>query len=247
MPALVSHHQQGGRMSRTIASRGAHRQAQDDGIRADSAGEPVVRRSTGWTILAVLMLAGCAPAALAEAQADLESMTEEVTRVTAEVTSLESEIAALQTDLDGRTDQQQALESERDELLDVYGDAPTRRELEERIAALEQEAQDVADLAAWEAALQRREDELNKRERQPASTSRSESSGSSQSGCSSGQVNLNTASSTELQRIHQVGPARAEQILDLRPFSSVDALTRVSGIGNSHLSAIKGQGLACVP
>jgi predicted flap endonuclease-1-like 5' DNA nuclease len=44
----------------------------------------------------------------------------------------------------------------------------------------------------------------------------------------------------------EMGSVRAAQIVALRPFSSLDELTRVSGIGPSHLNTIKGQGLACV-
>ena len=59
-------------------------------------------------------------------------------------------------------------------------------------------------------------------------------------------VNINTASLEELQRIAHMGPARAEELVSLRPFPSVDALTRVSGIGAGRLEDIKTQGLACV-
>jgi competence protein ComEC len=34
--------------------------------------------------------------------------------------------------------------------------------------------------------------------------------------------------------------------LRLRPFSSVDDMVRISGIGSARLRDIKGQGLACV-
>lgn len=65
-------------------------------------------------------------------------------------------------------------------------------------------------------------------------------------GCSEGQINVNAASFEELQEIKHIGPARAEQILDLRPFDSLDDLTEVDGIGPSRLEDIKDQGLACV-
>ena len=58
-------------------------------------------------------------------------------------------------------------------------------------------------------------------------------------------ININTASSTELERIVHVGPARAQEIISLRPFSSVDDLARVNGIGPARLADIKDQGLAC--
>jgi beta-lactamase superfamily II metal-dependent hydrolase len=65
-------------------------------------------------------------------------------------------------------------------------------------------------------------------------------------GCGPGQVNINTASSSELQRIIHIGPARAEQMPALRPFRSVDDLVRISGIAAARLADIKAQGLACV-
>jgi competence ComEA-like helix-hairpin-helix protein len=59
-------------------------------------------------------------------------------------------------------------------------------------------------------------------------------------------IDINSASEEELQRIAQVGPARAKSLVALRPFKSVDGLTRVSGIGDARLAQIKAQGLACV-
>lgn len=59
-------------------------------------------------------------------------------------------------------------------------------------------------------------------------------------------VNINTASYEELQRIIHIGPARARVIINMRPFSSVASLTRVSGIGASRIRDIQNQGLACV-
>jgi DNA uptake protein ComE-like DNA-binding protein len=58
-------------------------------------------------------------------------------------------------------------------------------------------------------------------------------------------VNINTAASADLERIIHVGPARAQDIISLRPFSSVDDLARVSGISTARLADIKDQGLAC--
>lgn len=64
--------------------------------------------------------------------------------------------------------------------------------------------------------------------------------------CSSGQVNINTADKEQLKEITYIGDARAEQIISLRPFSSVDYLIRINGIGEITLEKIKQQGLACV-
>lgn len=58
-------------------------------------------------------------------------------------------------------------------------------------------------------------------------------------------IDLNTASITELDRIVHIGPSRAQQIVDLRPFASVDELVRVDGIGAARLGDIVAQGLVC--
>lgn len=67
------------------------------------------------------------------------------------------------------------------------------------------------------------------------------------SGCQPGQVDINSAAFEELQLIIHIGPARAEEMLAIRPFSSVDAMDRIDGIGPARLADIKAQGVACVP
>ncbi|GGK35699.1 hypothetical protein GCM10010965_30830 [Caldalkalibacillus thermarum] len=59
-------------------------------------------------------------------------------------------------------------------------------------------------------------------------------------------IDINSASFEELQQIVHIGPERAQQIIELRPFYSLDDLLRVDGIGPSRLQDIKDQGLACV-
>jgi len=58
-----------------------------------------------------------------------------------------------------------------------------------------------------------------------------------------GTVNINSASTEELQRLPGVGPAIAARIVAYRAqvgrFSSVDQLTEVSGIGEKKLAAMK--------
>lgn len=66
------------------------------------------------------------------------------------------------------------------------------------------------------------------------------------SDCVVGQVDINTASVDELQRIIHIGPVRANEMLTLRPFSSVDDMIRINGIGPARLVDIKAQGVACV-
>ena len=64
-----------------------------------------------------------------------------------------------------------------------------------------------------------------------------------------GRVELNTASFGDLQRIMHIGPARAQEIIDLRediPFRCVDDLKWVSGLGPQRIKEIKQQGLAYI-
>jgi competence protein ComEC len=59
-------------------------------------------------------------------------------------------------------------------------------------------------------------------------------------------IDINTASIEELQQIIHIGTTRAQNLIDLRSFSSVDDLDRIKGIGPSRIEDIKAQGLACV-
>ena len=61
-----------------------------------------------------------------------------------------------------------------------------------------------------------------------------------------GQPDINSARVEDLQRIIHIGPERATQIQNLRPFSSVDALTWVNRIAEGRLRDIKEEGVACV-
>ena len=67
--------------------------------------------------------------------------------------------------------------------------------------------------------------------------------------CNETQIDINTANSTELDKIKWVGLATAQNIINYRQsnqFDSVDELLNVSGIGQTKLSDIKAEGLACV-
>ena len=59
-------------------------------------------------------------------------------------------------------------------------------------------------------------------------------------------VNINTASAEELEQIAHVGEARAAEIIRLCPFTSLDNLERVPGIGPARVADIKTEGIAYV-
>jgi len=59
-------------------------------------------------------------------------------------------------------------------------------------------------------------------------------------------IEINTATQEELEKLIGIGPVKAKAIIKARPFSSLDDLLRVKGIGEKTLEKIKEQGLAYV-
>jgi len=59
----------------------------------------------------------------------------------------------------------------------------------------------------------------------------------------SGQVNVNTATATELQLLPRIGPALAQRIIEFRtangPFKAPQELVRVKGIGERSFELLK--------
>lgn len=68
--------------------------------------------------------------------------------------------------------------------------------------------------------------------------------GSTDSGTADGKVNINTATSDELQTLKGVGPALAQRIIDDRtangPYKAIEDLKRVSGIGDKTFANLSG-------
>lgn len=56
---------------------------------------------------------------------------------------------------------------------------------------------------------------------------------------SENKINVNKASKSKLDQLYGIGPAKAQAIIDARPYSSVDDLTRAKGIGDVTLSRIE--------
>jgi hypothetical protein len=59
-------------------------------------------------------------------------------------------------------------------------------------------------------------------------------------------ININTASEQDLEKLTGIGPVLAQKIIVARPFSSLDDLIKVSGVGQIKLAQIKEQNLACL-
>lgn len=68
----------------------------------------------------------------------------------------------------------------------------------------------------------------------------------SSDGCGPSQININTASLEEIKKIKHIDEKRGQELISLRPFSSVDGLTRINGIAAGRLKDIKAEGIACV-
>jgi len=59
-------------------------------------------------------------------------------------------------------------------------------------------------------------------------------------------IDINTAPLEELVKIIHIGEVRALELISLRPFSSLDDLARIKGLGEKRIEDIKKQGLAWV-
>ena len=54
-----------------------------------------------------------------------------------------------------------------------------------------------------------------------------------------GKININTASSSQLETLPGVGPVRAKQIIEGRPYRSIEEIQKVSGIGQKTFEKLK--------
>ena len=52
-------------------------------------------------------------------------------------------------------------------------------------------------------------------------------------------VNINTATQEELESVPGIGPTRAAQIIASRPYTSVDELERLDGIGPKQVESLR--------
>ncbi len=61
------------------------------------------------------------------------------------------------------------------------------------------------------------------------------------------QIDVNSASTAELEALPGIGPTLAQRIVEARPYRSVAELTRVSGIGVARLAGMRGHVRAIIP
>ncbi|MFH1780877.1 MAG: helix-hairpin-helix domain-containing protein [Candidatus Nealsonbacteria bacterium] len=59
-------------------------------------------------------------------------------------------------------------------------------------------------------------------------------------------IDINSAPLENLLKIIHIGESRALELISLRPFSSLDELIKIKGIGEKRLQDIKNQGIAWV-
>lgn len=59
-------------------------------------------------------------------------------------------------------------------------------------------------------------------------------------------IDINTASAAQLDSLPHIGPARAQYIIDHRPWESASALTQIHGVGSSRVADIIDSGKLCL-
>lgn len=76
---------------------------------------------------------------------------------------------------------------------------------------------------------------------QPKTDTKSKPSKSDTENC----VNINESSEENVQNIIHIGPERAKDLIDGRPYDTVDDLNKIKGIGPARIQDIKAEDLAC--
>ncbi|GIN12527.1 hypothetical protein J26TS2_23940 [Shouchella clausii] len=131
--------------------------------------------------------------------------------------------------------------------------AEISEDYEDKLAALDDKIKEKEQtIEEKEAAISKLEEEVasastdsgNETATTETETAQSSESASTDS-CGPGTVKINSASESELQAIYEIGPDRAAQIIQLRPFSSYNDMKRINGIGDARAEAIKNQGIVC--
>lgn len=76
--------------------------------------------------------------------------------------------------------------------------------------------------------------------------SQNDENGDTEQDTNSSCVNINEATAEELQQIIHIGPERTQDLVELRPFQSIDDLTQIDGIGPARIADIQSEGIACI-
>jgi DNA uptake protein ComE-like DNA-binding protein len=58
------------------------------------------------------------------------------------------------------------------------------------------------------------------------------------------EINLNTAELADLTKLKNIGPVRAQSIIDKRPYRDIYELSTIKGLGKKRIDEIVNQGLA---
>ncbi|MCR1288638.1 ComEA family DNA-binding protein [Shouchella clausii] len=184
--------------------------------------------------------------ALEEAEESLKESEEQLELVQAD-DSIEEQLE--EAKLEWEEEFREQIEEELEERIT----AEISEDYEDKLAALDDKIKEK------EQTIEEKETAISKLEEEVASastdsgnataTTETETAQSSESAstdsCGPGTVKINSASESELQAIYEIGPDRAAQIIQLRPFSSYNDMKRIKGIGDARAEAIKNQGIVC--
>ncbi|MFS0785307.1 helix-hairpin-helix domain-containing protein [Shouchella sp. 1P09AA] len=217
------------------------------GATLDSDDEPIASASS--TNEEVLQL----EETIEERDAELEDLKKEVEELNLELEKAEEEFT--QEDIDQLKDEwEEEFNSNFEKEFKEDLEKEIKSEYEDKISSLNEQITEKDDsLSDNEAMITKLESEVStfkdeletaKSETVSASTSESSSEESNHS-CPAGSIHINTASESELQGIYEIGPDRASQIMQLRPFASYNDMKRISGIGDARAQAIEAQGMVC--
>ena len=83
-------------------------------------------------------------------------------------------------------------------------------------------------------------------ERKSTNKEENQSSASNENDNTSDCININEATKEELMDIKHIGEVRAQNLINKRPFDSLDDLMEIKGIGEARLSDIKQEQKACI-
>ncbi|SEO03345.1 competence protein ComEA helix-hairpin-helix repeat region [Amphibacillus marinus] len=186
-------------------------------------------------------------------QIELEETQQDLTQSTEKNHDQLAMIEALQTERDEYNQASEAVEeivAELEQELQIK--EVELNEKNEQITALKTEVKELEAAMQSLTASASTVNSSNQSQTATVSTSPTESEANTNStaatdGCAPGTVRINHASASELQKIYQIGPERAEQIISLRstPFNSYSDMTRISGIGTKHSAAIENEDIIC--